>query len=353
MSFSAGIIGLPNVGKSTLFQALTKKQVDVSNYPFTTIEPNVGVVEVPDNRLDQLCQLLKPDKIIPTHIEFVDIAGLVKNAHQGEGLGNQFLAQIREVKAIIHLVRIFSDKNVSHVAGDINPEQDIAIVNLELIMADLATIQKKLVEVVPKANTGEVEALALQPVLLKIKAHLEKENLINTLSLSPEEEDQIKGFHLLTAKPVIYVLNSEEERRGQNLQVKTSSPLNCLTLSAKLEAELADLSNKEITELGYAESGLDKLIKETYRLLNLITFFTTANNILQAWTVQAGTLAPEAAASVHTDFAEGFIKADVINWQALIKSGNTKTAHDQGLIKTVGKEYPVQDGDVLKFKFKT
>lgn len=353
MSFSVGIIGLPNVGKSTLFKALTKKQVDISNYPFTTIEPNVGVVAIPDERLEKLAGLLKPTKVLPTHIEFVDIAGLVKNAHQGEGLGNQFLSHIREVSAIIHVVRVFSDKNVSHVSGNVHPESDIATVNLELIMADMETVQKRLTEVNPKANSGEKEALAQKPVLDKIKSQLNEGKMINALELSDEEKNLIKELHLLSGKPVFYVLNVEEGRRQQAFQLKTDYPLMTVTLSAKLEAELADLSAPEIRELGYQETGLDKLIKSAYRLLNLITFFTAQNNILQAWTIAQGACAQEAAGEIHTDFAEGFIKADVINWQKLIETGSEKNAHDQGAIKTVGREYPVQDGDVLKFKVKS
>ncbi|MFH1598591.1 MAG: redox-regulated ATPase YchF [Patescibacteria group bacterium] len=350
MSFSVGIIGLPNVGKSTLFKALTKKQVDISNYPFTTIEPNVGVVAVPDQRLDRLAELFKPDKVLPTHIEFVDIAGLVKNAHQGEGLGNQFLAQIREVKAIAHLVRVFSDKNVAHVTGRIRPEDDIATVNLELIMADLDTVDKRLEEVNPKANSGEKEALGQKPVLDKIKAHLDDGNLVNTLELAGEELELIQDLHLLTAKPMLYVLNVEEERRHQDFQIKTNHPVNLVTLSAKLEAELVDLSDQEVKELGYQETGLDKLISGAYQLLNLITFFTAQSNILQAWTIPKGASAQDAAGQIHTDFAEGFIRADIINWQDLIKAGSEKLAHDQGKIKTVGKEHLIQDGDVIKFK---
>ncbi len=352
MSFAIGIIGLPNVGKSTLFKALTKKQVDISNYPFTTIEPNIGVVSVPDQRLDQLAKLLKPEKVLPTHIEFIDIAGLVKNAHRGEGLGNQFLAQIREVKAKVHLVRVFADKNISHVTGDTHPEQDIAIVNLELIMADLATVTKRLEEVTPQANSGEKEALAQKPTLDKIKNHLNQYQLLNNLSLSDEEKESIKDLNLLTTKPTLYVLNVEEARRQQDFQLKLDYPIQAITLSAKLESELVDLSPREIKELGYQETGLDKLIKAAYQLLKLITFFTTQSNTLQAWTLSQGESAQMAAGEIHSDFAEGFIKADVINWQDLINAGSEKKAHEKGLIKTVGREYPVQDGDVIKFKFK-
>ncbi|MBU1149233.1 redox-regulated ATPase YchF [Patescibacteria group bacterium] len=352
MSFAVGIIGLPNVGKSTLFKALTKKQVDISNYPFTTIEPNVGMVKVPDDRLDKLAAIIKPQKTIPTHIEFVDIAGLVKNAHQGEGLGNQFLAQIREVKAIIHLVRVFADRNIAHVSGEIHPETDIDTVNLELMMADQKTIAKRLEEVIPKANTGEKEALAIKPVLLKLKDQLNVDKLINCLDLSIEERLQIQDLHLLTAKPILYVLNVEEARRQQQFKLATDQPLQIIAMSAKLESELADLSEAEIQELGFSETGLTKLIKGAHQLLDLITFFTAENDILQAWTLAAGQNAQQAAGAIHTDFAEGFIKADVINCQDLFKSGDLKKAHDLGLIKTVGKEYPVQDGDLIKFKFK-
>jgi len=350
MSFSIGIIGLPNVGKSTLFKALTKKQVDISNYPFCTISPNVGVVAVPDERLDKLASILKLEKVIPTTIEFVDIAGLVKNAHKGEGLGNQFLSHIREVKAIVQVVRDFQDANVAHVAGKIEPKSDIETVNLELIFADLATVDKRLKEVKPKANTGDKEAKELLPVLEKLKKALEEGRLANTIDFSEEERGLIKDLNLLTLKPVLYIYNIDESVGSRDLTYPAG-----VDISAKLESELADLSEKEAEEYrkeaGLTETGLDRLIKVSYQLLDLITFFTTQSNILQAWTVKKGAKAPEAAGVIHTDFAEGFIKAEVINWQDLVKLGGEHQAREKGLLRVEGKDYMVQDGDVIHFRF--
>lgn len=349
MSFSIGIIGLPNVGKSTLFKALTKKQVDISNYPFCTINPNVGVVAVPDERLDNLASLLKPEKVIPTTIEFVDIAGLVKNAHKGEGLGNQFLSHIREVKAIVQVVRDFQDANVAHVAGKVNPQSDIETVNMELIFADLATLDKRLADVKPKAKSGEKEAKEILPTLEKIKTALESGKLASGVELTHEEQELVKDLHLLTMKPVLYVYNIDESGNREKL------PNDGIAISAKLEAELADLSEKEAMEYrkeaAVMESGLDKLIKACYQLLDLVTFFTTQSNILQAWTIKRGAKAPEAAGVIHTDFAEGFIKAEVINWQDLVKVGREHQAREKGLLRIEGKDYMVQDGDVIHFRF--
>jgi len=367
MSFSIGIVGLPNVGKSTLFKALTKKQVDISNYPFCTINPNVGVVAVPDERLDNLTSLLKPEKVIPTAIEFVDIAGLVKDAHKGEGLGNQFLSHIREVKAIVQVIRDFQDPNVAHIAGKVNPQSDIETVNMELIFADLATLDKRLADVKPKAKTGEKEAREVLPVLEKIKTALEAGRLAIEVELTHEEQELVKDLHLLTLKPVLYVLNVSEntfpgspessdsgQPRSEDLGVPVGGAF-VIEISAKLEAELADLSEKEANEYrkeaGAIESGLDKLIKASYQLLDLVTFFTTQSNILQAWTVKRGAKAPEAAGVIHTDFSEGFIKAEVINWQDLVKVGGEHQAREKGLLRVEGKVYVVQDGDVIHFRF--
>lgn len=349
MSFSIGIVGLPNVGKSTLFKALTKKQVDISNYPFCTINPNVGVVAVPDERLDKLASLLKPEKVIPTTIEFVDIAGLVKNAHKGEGLGNQFLSHIREVKAIVQVVRDFQDANVAHVAGEVNPQSDIDTVNMELIFADLATLDRRLADVKPKAKTGEKEAKEILPSLEKIKSALEQGKLASQVELTHEEQLVVQDLHLLTMKPMLYVFNVDESGRQESL------PDAGIAISAKLESELADLSEQEALEYrkqaGLKESGLNKLIKASYQLLYLVTFFTTQSNILQAWTVKRGTKAPEAAGVIHTDFSEGFIKAEVINWQDLVKLGGEHQAREKGLLRVEGKDYVVQDGDVIHFRF--
>lgn len=370
MSFSIGIIGLPNVGKSTLFKALTKKQVDISNYPFCTINPNVGVVAVPDERLDKLAEILKPEKVIPTTIEFVDIAGLVKNAHKGEGLGNQFLSHIREVKAIVQVVRDFKDENVAHVAGKVDAKSDIETVNLELIFADLATVDKRISEVRPKAKSGEKEAKELMPILEKLKAALEQGKLAGEIELSDEVCQLVNDLHLLTMKPMLYVYNIDEpttagsskssdlekpEPRSEDLGVPLGG-ISTVNISAKLEAELADLSEEEareyMKEVGLKESGLDKLIKASYKLLDLITFFTTQSNILQAWTVRNGTKAPQSAGVIHTDFEKGFIRAEVINWQEFVQAGGEHQAREKGLLRTEGKDYIVQDGDVVHFLFK-
>lgn len=350
MKFSIGIVGLPNVGKSTLFKALTKKQVDTSNYPFCTIDPNVGVVAVLDERLDKLAAVLKPKKIIPTTIEFVDIAGLVAGAHKGEGLGNQFLSHIREVKAIIHIVRAFDDKNVSHVSEDLNPERDIKTIELELILADLDLVEKKYKEVAPKAKTGEKEAKEILPVLEKIKTTLEQEKPVRSVDLSDEEQLLIKELNLLTPKPVLYVYNIGENSLGD----KKESIGDKIQISAKLEAELADLHEEEAQEymkaVGLEELGLNKLIRACYKLLNLITFFTTESNMVQTWTVNKSTPANEAAGVIHTDFQNKFIRAEVISWQDLIKAGSMQKARESGLMRTEGKDYVVQDGDVMYIK---
>jgi len=350
MNFSIGIVGLPNVGKSTLFQALTKKQVDTSNYPFCTIDPNVGVVAVPDKRINKLAEVLHPEKVVPTTIEFVDIAGLVAGAHKGEGLGNKFLSHIREVKAIIHIVRAFEDKNVSHVSGKSNTEEDIKIIELELILSDLELVAKRWQEVLPKANSGEKQEKILLPILDKLKRALEQEKPARAVYLSQEEHDLIKELNLLTLKPVLYVLNIDEKQLS-NSPKKIPDSIN---ICAKLEAELADLDQKEageyMKEVGLKELGLNKLIKSGYKLLKLITFFTTQNNILQAWTVKRGTKVDEAAGVIHSDFQDKFIRAEVIMWEELFETGSSQNARERGKIRTEGKEYIVQDGDVIHYK---
>lgn len=345
MSLSIGIVGLPNVGKSTLFKALTKKQVDISNYPFCTIDKNVGVVAVPDQRLNDLRVTLNPTKILPATIEFIDIAGLVKNAHKGEGLGNQFLSHIREVDAILHLVRFFADKDIAHVSGKIDSQADIEVVNLELIFADLDLINKRIADIKPKAKSGGKEAQELLDPLEKIKDTLDKGKPASAIDLNENEKDLIKALNLLTIKPMLFVYNVAEKSQDES-----KLPSNGISISAKLEAELADLSDKEIGELGYEKTGLDKLIKASFKLLDLITFFTTQNNILQAWTVPRDTKAPQAAGVIHTDFEEKFIKADVISWENLKKAGSEAQAREKGLLRTEGKDYVVQEGDVINFK---
>jgi len=346
MSFSIGIVGLPNVGKSTLFKALTKKQVDASNYPFCTIDPNVGTVAVPDERIDQLTKLSQSAKTIYTTIEFVDIAGLVKDAHKGEGLGNQFLANIREVDAIVQVLRHFTDKNVVHVDGRIDPESDKETINLELIFADLETLKKRIAKNQKNLHANDKEAKKLQPILDNLKAGLESGQLASEIITDEEEKELIKDLSLLTMKPMIYILNVDED----NIYQET----DYITISAKIESELAELSADEakemLKELELSSSGLDKLIKKSYEILDLITFLTTGPKESRCWTIKKGTKAPQAAGVIHTDFEKQFIKLDVINWQKLLEIGNEQKAHELGLIKTEGKEYMVADGDVCHFK---
>ncbi len=349
MSFSIGIVGLPNVGKSTLFKALTKKQVDASNYPFCTIEPNVGVVAVPDERLDALSKIHNSVKTIYTTIEFVDIAGLVKGASKGEGLGNKFLSNIREVDAILQVIRKFNDPNVTHVHGEINPQSDKEIINLELILADLEIINKVLDKVnsqLKGPHDKEVDKLKL--VLDKIKTTLENNQLAIQTELDEAEKKLIKSYSLLTMKPMLYVYNVDEK------EIKDKST-DGLTICAKLESELADLEgdelNQYIKKLNLEDTGLNKLIKESYRALDLITFLTSGPQESRAWTIKKGSKAPQAGGKIHTDFEKGFIKAEIINWQDLLNAGGEVLAKESGLIRLEGKDYMVQDGDVIVFKF--
>jgi ribosome-binding ATPase len=349
MSFSIGIVGLPNVGKSTLFKALTKKQVDASNYPFCTIEPNVGVVTVPDERLDSLSKIHNSEKTIYTTIEFVDIAGLVKGASKGEGLGNKFLSNIREVDAILQVVRRFNDPNVTHVHGEINPQNDQEVINLELIMSDLETINKVLDKVnsqLKGPHDKEVDKLKI--VLDKIKNTLEKNKLASETDLDDEEKKLVKSYSLLTLKPMLYVYNVDEDELNDKAE-------NGLTICAKLESELAELEGDDLQEymkeLKIEDTGLNRLIKESYEILDLITFLTSGPKESRAWTIQKGSSAPQSAGKIHTDFEDGFIRAEVINWKDLLDAGGEVQAKEKGLIRLEGKEYITQDGDVMVFRF--
>ncbi|RJQ35690.1 redox-regulated ATPase YchF [Candidatus Parcubacteria bacterium] len=352
MSFSLGIVGLPNVGKSTLFQALTRNKVEASNYPFCTIDPNVGVVAVPDSRLDQLAQISKSAKIIPTTIEFVDIAGLVKGASEGEGLGNKFLSHIRKVDAIVQVIRHFQDNNVTHVHGNIDPEYDKQIINLELIMADLDTVTKHLDKVLTKMKGAYDKSLDKEKaLLLKIKETLEKNQLLNSLEFEADEKKILQQLNLLTTKPIIYLYNIAEENVDQDLALAEGS----IAICAKTEAELADLPPEEakeyLQELGIAKSGLENLIIASYKLLNLITFITTGPEETRAWTITEGTKAPQAAGVIHSDFEAGFIRAEVINWQTLLDDGGWNKGKEAGHMRMEGKDYIMKDGDTVHFHF--
>lgn len=349
MSLSIGIVGLPNVGKSTLFNILTKKQVEASNYPFCTIDPNVGVVKVPDERLDKIAQISQPAKIIPTFIEFTDIAGLVKGAHEGEGLGNQFLSHIRECDAICEVIRDFKDPNVIHVNGEIDPMGDQETINMELIFADLKTVEKRLEKVAREIKSGDKEIAKQKEILERIKTLLDQGKAARELEIKEEEIVFIKSLSLLTIKPIIYALNSDNTEKETNFNWDGEA----VRINVKLEEEIAKLPEEEQTEymkeLGINKSGLDKLITASYKLLGLETFFTTGKDETRAWTIKKGSKGPQAAAEIHTDFEKGFVRAEVINWEKFIEAGGEAKAKELGLMKTEGKDYIVKDGDICNF----
>lgn len=364
MSLTAGIVGLPNVGKSTLFNAITKKHILAANYPFATIDPNVGVVTVPDKRLDFLNNLYEPKSLVPTTFEFTDIAGLVKGASKGEGLGNQFLSHIREVDAIVEVVRCFEDKNIIHVENDIDPIRDIEIINVELMLSDLEIVDARIGRIEKKATqTKDKDLLKELDILKRIKNGLEENIPVRRLDISEDDMKIINSFRLITAKPIIYMANISEEDLVNDGNVfvdkireyAKAENAKVITVSAKIEEELSELDDEErdmfLSDLGVSSGGLDKLIQATYSLLGLATYFTAGKDEVRAWTFKKGMKAPECAGIIHTDFEKGFIRAEVMSYDDLEKYGEEKKVREAGRVRLEGKEYLMQDGDICYFRF--
>ena len=364
MSLTAGIVGLPNVGKSTLFNAITKQEILTANYPFATIDPNVGTVIVPDKRVEELEKIYEPERTIPTTFEFTDIAGLVKGASTGEGLGNKFLSHIREVDAVVEVVRCFDDKDIIHVDGSVDPIRDIEIINLELVFSDLEIIDNRINKIAKKAQTSKnKDDITEYNLLLKIKENLESNIPIRKVELTTDEKKILSGFNLITAKPIIYVANvsetdliSEENEYVKKVkEYAKKEKTEVVTICAKIESELSELELEEKTEflkeLGIEESGLSSLIKSTYSLLGLATYFTVGSDEVKAWTFKKGMKAPECAGIIHTDFQKGFIRAEVISYNDLMKYGTELKVKENGKMRLEGKEYIMQDGDICHFRF--